>query len=79
MKAGLPFVKALHTVTLLVKSVLILSRLKAASVSNAGIQKNILGSGTSGTFCSGRTILIMPNEETKSLMKTVKSLKDSSL
>ena len=54
------------------KSVLILLGLTAvASAADAGIHKNIVGSGTA--------TLIISNDEMEDLMKIVKSLEDSGL
>ena len=55
-----------------VKSVLItLGLIEAASVADAGIRKNFLG--------SGNTTLIISNKEMEYIMKIVKSLEDSGL
>ena len=55
-----------------VKSVLItLGLIEAASVADAGIRKNFLG--------SGNTTLIISNKEMEYIMKIVESLEDSGL
>ena len=70
LKTGLPFMK--NVVKSLAKSVLIpLGLTVAASAADAGINKNILGSGT--------TTLIKSNAEMKDIFKEVKSLEDSGL
>ena len=67
LKAGLPLIK--NVIKPLAKSVLIpLGLTAAASAADAGIQKKILGSGT--------TNLVNPNEELDDLMKTVQALED---
>ena len=67
----------------LVKSVLIpLGLTAAASGADAGIHKRILGSGnihSSTASHNNNTILIISNDETKDIIKIVKSLEDSSL
>ena len=58
------------------KSVLIPLELPAkASAWDAAIHKNILESGTSGSW----TTLIISNEKIKDIIETVKSVKDSAL
>ena len=67
-KTGLPLTK--NVIKPLAKSVLIPLRLAAtASVTDAGIHKKVLGSGTA--------TLIMSNDETEDVIKIVKSLEDS--
>ena len=70
LKTGLPLIK--NVIKLLAKSVLIPLRLTAAaSAADAGIQKKILGSGT--------TTLIISNEEMNVIMKIVQALEDSNI
>ena len=70
LKTELPLMK--NAIKPLAKSVLIpLGLTAAASTTDAGIHKKILGSGT--------TTLIISNDEMEDIMKTVKSLEDSSL
>ena len=70
LKTGLPLMK--NVIKPLAKSVLIPLRLTAASAAtDAGIHKNILG--------SGNTTLIISNDELKDMIKIVKSLEDSGL
>ena len=65
MTTGLPLVK--NILTFLATSVLIPLRLiAAASVTDAAIQKNVVGSGT--------TTLIISNKEIEDIMNIVKSL-----
>ena len=70
LKTGLPLVK--NAIKPLAKSVLIpLGITAAASAADAGIHKNILGSGT--------TTLIISNDEIKDIIRVIKSLEDSGL
>ena len=70
LKNGLPLIK--NVLKSLAKSVLIpLELTAAASTTNATIRKNILG--------SGKTTLIISNEEINGIMKKAKSLKESGL
>ena len=70
LKTGLPLVK--NAIKPLAKSVLIpLGITAAASAADAGIHKNILGSGT--------TTLIISNDEIKDIIRIIKSLEDSVL
>ena len=66
LKAGLPLMK--NIIKPLAKKVFLAA---AASAADAGIHKNILGSGT--------TTLIMSNDEMEDIVKIVKSLEDSGL
>ena len=69
LKTGLSLMKSV--ITPLAKSVLIpLGLTAAASATDAGIHKKILGSGNNAT-------LIISNNEIKDLIKIVKSLEDS--
>ena len=71
LKTGLPLIK--NVVTPLAKSVLIpLGLTAAAAAADAGIHKQILGSG-------GHTTLIISNKDMEDLIKIVKSLEDSGL
>ena len=70
LKTGLPLIK--NVITRLAKSVLIpLGLTAAASATDAGIHKKILG--------SGNTTLIISNKDMEDLIKIVKSLEDSGL
>ena len=70
LKTGLPLIK--NMIKLLAKSALIpLGLTAAASVADAGIQKKILGSGT--------TTLVISNEEMNDIFKTVQALEDSNI
>ena len=70
LKTGLPLIK--NVIKPLAKSVLIpLGLTAAASAADAGIQKQILG--------SGNTTLIISNKDIEDLIKIVKSLEDSGL
>ena len=70
LKTGLPLIK--NVIKPLAKSFLISSGLTAAaSAADAGIQKNILGSGT--------TTLIISNEEMNNILKIVQALEDSNV
>ena len=70
LKNELPLIK--NVLKSLAKSVLIpLELTAAASTTNATIHKNILG--------SGKTTLIISNEEINGIMKKAKSLKESGL
>ena len=70
LKTGLPLMKSV--IKPLAKSVLIpLGLTAAASASDAGIHKKILGSGHSNTT------LIISNDEMDDVLKIVKSLEDS--
>ena len=70
LKTGIPLMK--NGIKPLAKSVLIsLGLTAAASASDPGIYKKILGSGT--------TTLLMSNDEIKDIIRIVKSLEDSSL
>ena len=67
---GLPLIK--NVIKPLAKSVLIPLGLTApALAADAGIQKKILGSGT--------TTLVISNEEMNEIMKIVQSLEDSNI
>ena len=71
LKTGLPLMKSV--IKPLAKSVLIpLGLTAAASVADAGIHKNILGSGH-----NNNTTLIISNDEMDDILKIVKSLEDS--
>ena len=71
LKTGLPLMKSV--IQPLAKSVLIpLELIAAASAADAGIHKKKLGSGHN-------TTLIISNDETKDILKIVKSLEDSGL
>ena len=70
LKTGLPLME--NVIKPLARSVLIPLRLTAAtSTADAGIQKKILGSGT--------TRLIISNDEMEGIIKIIKYLEDSSL
>ena len=70
LKTGLPLIK--NIIKPLGKSVLIpLGLTAAASAADAGIQKKILGSGT--------TILIISNEDMNDIMKIVQALENSGI
>ena len=70
LKTGLPLMKSV--IKPLAKSVLIpLGLTEAASAADAGIHKNILGSG------HNNTTLIISNDEMDDILKIVKSLEDS--
>ena len=70
LQTGLPLIK--NVITPLVKSVLIRLGLTAAVLAaDAGIDKKILGSGT--------TTLIISNDEMKNFINIVNSLEDSGL
>ena len=70
LKTGLPLIK--NVIKPLAKSVLIpLGLTAAASAADPGIHKKILG--------SGKTTLIISNDEMKDIIKIVKSLEDSGL
>ena len=70
LKTGLPLIK--NVIKPLAKSVFIpLGLTAAASASDAGIHKKILG--------SGNTTLIISNNEIEDIIKIVKSLEDSGL
>ena len=74
LKKELPLTK--NVTNPLAKSVLIPLGLTAApSAADAGIHKNILGSGAN----NNTTALIISNNEMKDIIKIVKSLEDSSL
>ena len=71
----MPLIK--NVIKPLAKSILIpLGLTVAASAVDAGIHKNILGSGHNR---ASSTTLIISNDETKDIIKTVKSLEDSGL
>ena len=71
LKVGLPLIKSV--IKPLIKSVLIpLGLTAAASAADAGIHKQILGSGNN-------TTLIISNNEIEDLIKIAKSLEDSVL
>ena len=73
LKTGLPLIK--NVIKPLAKSVLIPLGLTAAvSAADAGIHKQILGSGHNNT-----TTLIISNDEIEDIIKIVKSLEDSGL
>ena len=70
IKTGLPLIR--NIIKPLAKSVLIpLGLTAAAYAADAGIQKKILGSGT--------TTLIIPNEEINDIMKIAQALEDSNI
>ena len=70
LKTGLALIK--NVIKPLAKSVLIpLGLTAAASAADAGIQKKILGSGT--------TTLIISNEEMNDIMKIIQALEDSNI
>ena len=70
IKTGLPLMR--NIIKPLAKSVLIpLGLTAAAYAADAGIQKKILGSGT--------TTLIIPNEEINDIMKISQALQDSNI
>ena len=70
LKTGLTLIK--NVIKPLAKSVLTsLGLTAAASAAEAGIQKKILGSGT--------TILVISNEEMNDIMKIVQALEDSGI
>ena len=69
LKAGLSFIG--NVLEPLAKSVLIPSRVTAASATDAAILKKMFGSGV--------TTLIISNEEMNDIMKIVKSLEESGL
>ena len=70
LKTGLPLIK--NVIKPLAKRVLFpLGLTAAASTVDAGIHKNILGSGT--------TTLIISNDEMESIIEIIKSLEDSGL
>ena len=70
LKTGLPLMQ--NEIKPLTKNVLISLELNAAlSAADAGIHKNILGSGT--------TTLIISNDEIKDIIRIIKSLEDSGL
>ena len=80
IKTGLPLMK--NVIKLLAKSVLIPLRLTAAaSTTDAGIHKKILGSGKhpSDSALHRNTILIISNDEIKDNIRVFKSLEDSGL
>ena len=80
LKTGLPLIK--NVIKPLAKSVLIpLGLTAAASEADAGIHKKILGSGHHflSSASHNNTILIIPNDEMKDIIKIVKSLEDSGL
>ena len=66
LKSGLPLLKSV------VKPLGILGLTAAASATDAGINKKILGSGN-------LTILIISNDDMQDLLKIVKSLEDSGI
>ena len=66
LKSGLPLLKSV------VKPLGILGLTAAASATDAGINKKILGSGN-------LTILIISNDDRQDLLKIVKSLEDSGI
>ena len=73
LKTGLPLMKSV--INPLAEIVLISLELTAAtSAADAGKHKKILGSGN-----NNNTILIIPNDEMKDIIKIVKSLVDSDL
>ena len=76
LKTGLPLIK--NVITPLAKSVLIPLRLTAAaSATDAGIHKKILGSGNHPSL--NITIPIISKNKMEDVIKTVKSLEDSGL
>ena len=71
LKTGLPLIKTV--IQPLFKSVLIpLGLIEAASAADAGIHKNVLGSGHN-------TTLIISDDEMKDILEIVKSLEESGL
>ena len=79
LKTGLPLMK--NAIKTLAKSVLIPLGLTAtASAADARIHKKILGSGKHPSHNNNNnTILIIPNDEMKDIIRIVKSLEDSGL
>ena len=89
LKTGLPLIK--NVIKPLAKSVLIpLGLTAAASTTDAGIHKKILGSGKcplssplltrpSSSASHNNAILIISNDEMKDIVKIVKPLEDSAL
>ena len=81
LKTGLPFIKS--DIKPLAKSVLIsLGLHAAASAADAGIHKNILGSGyrpSSSAWRNNTTILIVSNNEIQHIIKIVKYFEESGL
>ena len=76
LKTGLPLIK--NVITPLAKSVLIpLQLTAAASATDAGIHKKILGSGNHPSL--NIAILIISKNKMEDVIKTVKSLEDSGL
>ena len=74
LKTGLPLIK--NVIKPFAKSVLIpLGFTAAASATDAGMHKKVLGSRTTTTT----TTLIISNDEMKDIIKLVKSCEDSSL
>ena len=77
LKKGLPLIK--NVIKPLAKSILIpLGLTAAASAADAGIHKNILGSGKHKQN-SNTTTLMISNDEMKDIIEIVKSLEDSGL
>ena len=77
LKTGLPLIK--NVIKPLVKSILIpLGFTAAASAADAGIHRKILGLGKHKQN-NNRTTLIISNDETKDIIKIVKSIEDSGL
>ena len=80
LKTGLPLIR--NVIKPLAKNVLIpLGLTAAASEADAGIHKKILGSGHHflSSASHNNTILIIPNDEMKDIIKILKSLEDSGL
>ena len=78
LKTGLPLVK--NVMKLLAKSVLIpLGLTAAASATEAGIHKKILGSGHPLDSALHNTTVIIANDEMKDIIKIVKPPEDSGL
>ena len=77
-KTGLPLMK--NVIKKLAKSVFMPLGLTAAAAADAGIHKQISGSGDrpSSSASHNYTILIISNDEMKDINKIVKSLEDSS-
>ena len=77
LKTGLPLIK--NVIKPLVKSIFIpLGFTAAASAADAGIHRKILGLGKHKQN-NNRTTLIISNDETKDIIKIVKSIEDSGL
>ena len=74
IKVGLPLMK--HVLAPLAMSLLISSGLTVVSVTDTGIHKNILHSGTYG---SGMTKIIISKKEMEDIMELIRSLEGSCL